>query len=347
MSPKPAGNKGIPEHRHVISTREYHALRDAFAKNTFEELPDSKWPTAPLRAGRRECGRAQLIPAAVIEDDALLTPEQQDLLLEAMWNQHKEIYDSGDLAADAMDALSIIFLERATGPDANVPTGVDDLLDMRGLKPKLGGKGRRGGYTAKQRAEILQAVSHVANVWMTVPLGSRRGRQEVCQSRAFIITDRLGQIRFDHRVDVSHFIFRPGSIFGRFLWGTARKVALLSAKALQYDRYRQKWEKRLARYLSWQWRVRARNQNYEQPYRVSALLDAAGGELDPRRPMRTKTRLEGALEFLRRDGVIGGWRYKDWAANTRAHGWSAFWLSRSIIIEPLASIRQAYSEISR
>jgi hypothetical protein len=40
-------------------------------------------------------------------------------------------------------------------------------------------------------------------------------------------------------MDVERFIFRPGKVFAHFLFGPGRQTALLSAKALHYDPYRQ------------------------------------------------------------------------------------------------------------
>ena len=122
--------------------------------------------------------------------------------------------------------------------------------------------------------------------------------RKAIQSRAFTITDLFGQIRLDGGLDVEKFIFRPGKVLAHFLFGPGRQSAMLSAKALAYDPYRQKWEKRLARYLSYQWRCRAHNGDYLQPFRVATLLDATGAELDRRDPARTRTRLEKALDTL-------------------------------------------------
>ena len=62
--------------------------------------------------------------------------------------------------------------------------------------------------------------------------------------------------------------------------------------------YRQTWEKRLARYLSYQWRCKAHEGRYWQPFRVATLLAAVGAELDQRKPSRTRERLEKAPETL-------------------------------------------------
>jgi hypothetical protein len=331
----------------VISSAPYRALQDALAKNTFDHDPDSIWPTAQLK-GRRASGTAQLMPA-VLDEVNFLTPEERDSLTQVMWEQRKDI---GDLDADVLDSLSALWIEKSKGPDARVVADIDELLLLRGLKRKLGGHGRRGGFTNKQRTTILAALSRVHNVWLTVetdvfqyarPRAKRKN--EVVQSRPFVVTDMLGQLRFNGYVEVHKFIFQPGSLFAAFIWGPVRQVALLSAKALHYHPRRQKWEKRLARYFSWQWKIRAAGQNHEQPYAVATLLEAVGEKFRRRNSKRLKARFERALNTLRLDEVIAAWRYS--LELGPCHGWAKRWLQTSVVVEPPGVIRSSYDSLTR
>ena len=105
---------------------------------------------------------------------------------------------------------------------------------------------------------MLQALGRVQSLWLQMAkvevyeatrTGRRRATQKGIQSRAFVITDLFGQLRPDGFLDVEKFVFRPGQVFGHFLFGPGRQTALLSAQALHYDPLRQTWEKRLTRYL--------------------------------------------------------------------------------------------------
>ena len=117
---------------------------------------------------------------------------------------------------------------------------------------------------------------------------------------------------------------------------------------MAYDPYRQTWEKRLARYLSYQWRCRAHNGDYLQPFRVATLLDAAGAELDRRDPARTRARLEKALDTLLQDRVIAAWQYDRWEEHlVTRRGWAPHWLQTTILIEPPESIRGTYQRLAR
>jgi hypothetical protein len=228
---------------------------------------------------------------------------------------------------------------------------VDDLLSLRGLTRHRGGQGRRGGYMAHQRTKMLQSLSHIQNLWLTMAEletyngeDARPGRRRrkpttrAIQSRAVVITDLMGQLRLDGFVDVEKFIFRPGKVFAYFLAGPGRQTALLSAKALQYDPYRQTWEKRLTRYLSWQWRCEARTGNYLQPFEATTLLKAVGHPVNRRRLAWQRERLEKTLDTIQHDQVITAWQYAqehdDWPKST-------------VLIEPPDRIREQYQHLEQ
>ena len=155
-------------------------------------------------------------------------------------------------------------------------------------------------------------------------------------------------MRMDGYMDVERFVFRPGKVFAHFLMGPGRQTALLSAKALHYDPYRQVFEKRLTRYFSYQWRVRASSARYKQPYRVRTLLEAIGHTINLRLPARTRDRLEMALDRLTADQIIASWHYEHWNEEAASrHGWVTLWLDAIIQVEPPEEIRTAYQALER
>lgn len=339
-------------HLTVMSSGHYHALREALYKNTFQQIEGTPWPTAVLEKGNAR-GQAQLRPA-LADGQLLLAPEEAEALANVMWHHREEL---SDLDADVLDALSALWLRQARSLQDDAVADVDRLLEMRGIKPKRGGQGRRGGYEPEQRAEMLRALTHIQNLWLnmhemdvyeTDAKGRRKRVKQAIQSRPFVITDRVGQQRLDGYMDVRTFVFRPGKAFAHFLMGPGQQTALLSAKALKYDPYHQRWEKRLARYFSWQWRTRARNADFLRPFRIETLMDAADESVDSRNPSRTRDRLEKALDALQRDQVIAMWQYDRWneeAANRR--GWAQEWLQATVLIEPPEVIKDHYQRLER
>jgi hypothetical protein len=299
--------KQVQEYLEVMNSAHYHAIRDALARRQFVQTDESPWPTATLDKGRAK-GFAELRPAAM-DLLSFVPPDEEKLWVDRMWKQREEL---SDLDADALDALSSIWLKQAKNIDQDAVADVDELLEMRGVLQKKSGNGRRGGYHQAQRAEMLCALSHIQNLWMNMtemevyeeaPGRKRKGPPKVMavKSRAFTITDMMGQLRFDGHMDVSRFIFRPGKVFASFLFNIGRQTALLSARALRYDSYRQRAEKRLTRYLSWQWRCQASSGSGPKAYRAATLIEAIGDPLNERHPGRVRDRLEKVLDTLQTD----------------------------------------------
>jgi hypothetical protein len=82
-----------------------------------------------------------------------------------MWRQREEL---SDLDADALDALSAIWLAQAQGVGDRAGADVDGLLTMRGIKPRSRGNGRRSGFEPEQRAERQRAIAHIQNIWISI-----------------------------------------------------------------------------------------------------------------------------------------------------------------------------------
>lgn len=337
----------------VLSSGHFQSLREALYKNSFKQVEGTPWPTAVLERGGAK-GYAQLRPA-VLDSEPLLPASQIEAWAQTMWRQQSEL---SDLDADALDALCAIYLAQAREPDDAAIADVDEILTMRGLKPKRGGQGRRGGFEPEQRAEMLRALSHIQNLWINIAEvkvyekaksggKAKRPITKTLQSRPFLITDRMGQIRLDGYMDVERFIFRPGKAFAEFLFGSGRQTGLLFKRALQYDPYRRKWEKRLTRYVSWHWRAVARTGNFVQVYRVQTLLEAVGETLNVRYPSKTRARLERALDTLLGDGVIAGWEYGRFDERVvEQRGWGRHWLVATVVIEAPDPIKDYYARLA-
>jgi Helix-turn-helix domain len=344
------------QHLIVLNPAHYQAIRESLAHNTFTTVEGVPWPAAPIDTGPAR-GLLQLRPVTM-EVQPWMSPEETDHWAQRMWEQRKEL---SDLDADALDALCGLWLTQVQRVGDDAVADVDELLALRGLQPKRGGAGRLGGYRPEQRDAMLRAVLHVQNLWVHLTAlevyqytGVRpRRRQcqptpETIQSRVFTITDLLGHLRPDGFMNVEKFIFRPGKVFAHFLFGAGRQTALLAAQALRYDPVQQTWEKRLARYLSYQWRCKAHAGDLLQPFKVASLLAAAGATCNRRKPFLTRARLEKALDTLLQDQVIAAWQYDRWDETcTTRRGWADVWLRATILIEPPDVIQTHYQAIAR
>ena len=280
-------------------------------------------------------------------------PEEEARLRDCMWQQVGQL---GDLDADVLDALSDFWIRHARHPDQKVVCTVSYLLERRGMKPKKSGAGRRGGYYASQENAIRAAVGRISILLVSADVdtyhpqpGKRRTRKEKkrVSSRAVVVDTTAGQMRLDGRTEVQAFTFCPGSIFAMFLFGPGRQVALQSVRALSYHQKNEWREKRLTRYLSWQWKCDAKNGGGVKTFRLRTLLDAIAEQPNTAHPSKTLERLVDALDRLKSDGVIGCWSPSpEWnAIDFGKPGWLQAWLEATVDIEPPGDISERYGSL--
>jgi DNA-binding XRE family transcriptional regulator len=336
----------------IPSGAPYYALQEIMATKDFRQLDGIPWPTALINKKSAK-GTAQLRPAAM-DENPLMAPDEVDAWAKIMWRTRDQL---SDLDVDVMDSLAAVYLQQTRKPGESAAVDIDDILAMRGLKPKRGGSGTRGGYTPKQRQEAQAALARIQSIWLDMAevdayedteRGGRRRSRKTIQSRPFVISDRMGQMRLDGFMDVERFIFRPGEVFAHYLHGPGRQTALLNAKILNFDPYRETWEKRLGRYLTNLWRIRARVGACMEPLRTQTLLETVGDELNPRRGARTRERLERALDALAERAIINAWQYDRWDEDTtQQRNWFESWMQATVVIEPPDEIQEHYQELEQ
>ena len=248
-----------------------------------------------------------------------------------------------------MDAMCATWIIQASSEESRAVITADDILKLRGLMPHLSGNGRRGGFTLEQRQDVVGAIQDLENIWFEITENVKRGsksKSDFIQSRAVAVTDRGGQMRTDGTLDVMWFVFRPGNIFARYLLTEGRQSALLAAQALRFNVRTEAVEKRLVRYLSWQWRIRSKSATYLQPYEAQTLIKETGIKIPDRNVNRACERLEKALERLQSDQLISNWQYVDWDwSQAGKRNWIKNWLSAKISIEPPDFITDTYERI--
>jgi len=336
----------------TLSAQHFKECQEAMCKRLFKARQGTSWPTYSLSGGR---GHIQLRPPQ-IDGGIFLPPEQEESLSKAMFKQIREL---SDLDADALDILTATWISQARSVESRAIGDIDQFLAIRGLTPKHKGRGR--AFKRKQRQEMLRSISRIQNLWFDMgevevySLESKRKKKikEIIQSRAFVITDTKGQRRLDGLIDVQKFIYVPGAAFAHWIFGPGRQVMQLASKALKYDPYRQKPEKRLARLFTYHWRVEATTGRVVKPYRIATLLEEIGEDeisQDKRKryPNRVKERLETALDQLKEDNVIAAWQYaENWDENLiqEKRGWFDDFLKVSIFVEAPANIQAHYQTI--
>lgn len=335
-----------------------HNASRAIASADGWEIPEgSIYPIKKIERGKTKADVA-LRPTA-LDVDLYPAPEIQSFFASQMLDLKSDL---SPLATYAFDAMTAVYLDQTRNPGEAAYLRIDDLLEGRGLKRHKGGSGRRGGYAAERRREMLQALSQVGAAWLRVDqtpaieetASGKRKRTKIraVESRLFVITDKAGQLRLDGSMDVEEIAFRPGEIVAHFLHGPGRQIALQAATLAHYDFYRESVEYLLGHYLYWQWRADSKNGNAPKEYRIETLLKEAGLELNRRDPARTRERIEKALDRLHTDNHIAGWQYRQGDAERLEEiagsvGWAEEWLRFVVFVECPDAIRDHYDKIKR
>jgi len=344
-------DRQLPEYMAVPSSELYHCTREIVARGAFAQNNGERWPTAKIR-------RDNLTADVQIKPDPKIEPYLMENELIAWQTKVADIaLGMDDTTADVLDYVTYEVIRQAQRHDQDVTFSAKRFYELRGIKRHRAGDGHRGGYKTEYRREFAREVEKLGTTWIRVAEMNvietdekgkrRRSTKRGIESPAIVVCARAGQLNLGGHVEPDTFMGRLGPLFASAVFGSWRQTALISTKALGYDPYRQLPEKRLTRYLSWQWRIRQGFGNYLQPYKVRTLLEATGMSIDKAHPERTKDRLETALGTLTADGVVSGWQYgAGWDEEiVGKRGWAAKWADWSIEVEPPQAILDHYKTI--
>jgi hypothetical protein len=329
------------------SNQAFVIFREKMAKGLYE-FPPGEFPRLDICGGKVK-GWAIIKPENV---SPVINEQLKAELQETMRRKVLDIAKRGDLAADVFTIITAKWLREARHDEAMITITADEIMEARGLKKQKAGSGRRGGYKEEWRQEIAEQIDTLSQHWIVIGemdvwqevKGKRKKVKWQGEGRAINLDMRYGQARVDGSTDAFAWYIRPGSVFSRFLFGPGRETALLSCKALQYDYYRQKLEKRLAYYLAYIWRID--EGRTLEGLLARTLLEKAGMEVDKRQPSRTRDRLHKALDQLKEDAVISWWEYEDPAQATAAdRQWAKRWVDAKILIEAPEAITKHYLPI--
>lgn len=254
-----------------------------------------------------------------------------------------------DLTADILDAAFAMFIERCTSPEQTVVMRADDFLRFRSLQP------RGHGYWSSQKQEIAHRIAVLSNTWINlheaetyVPNGKgKREKLKRLRSRALVVSS-VAEEESSEGTSICAWKLRPGDLFIPMLTSqSGKQIALLSKKVLAYDYYRHAFEKRTARYLFYLFRVRQNKGEYLKGIRVSSILAAIRKTVSKSDPIKTKNRLEAALDRLCEDEVIRSWQYQEADESVIGRrGWANEWMNWCIVVEPPQEVLDQYSQIS-
>ncbi len=304
------------------------AMRAMMAGNTHWQRPEGQQPYYADRDG----------VMVYAQEGADFNP----LALDAAWQRVLSLDDSK--VNTFLICLGKWLVDTAGGARGLTKTRVHvaDILSFRGLK-----KEPHGGYKRTQKEEAKQDILALNSIWVRsvekVFIG--RGKSE---NRA--IDSRLLEVAIESNPDLfggfEPFAFRiaPGDWAAHYLGEHNRQIATLLRPVMRYDPAKQRLAMRIGIYLATQWRIRAKTENYEQPWSVATLLNGAFVELPTANLDRFRQQFEQALDRLQSDNVISGWEYvKDTQLPVRK--WFGHWLEWGVKITPVEAAIENYADI--
>ncbi|MEH6842270.1 helix-turn-helix transcriptional regulator, partial [Priestia megaterium] len=295
----------------------FHRLRETISKNEFDiatEIPTLKIEEKALEATaqvRPENAYLKIKSNAAIEQWENLTSQA--------------ITSMDDLTADIFDIVSILWMQQATHKEQMIHFHTDDALNLRRLQGRKENQdGYHTSYRKKERDDIMKRLAALTTIWIRIERenlrfinedqGSFDEIEQVQFNPLFLVDSVNVAYRGESPIGIYECSIRPGELLASFLYGSQKSSGLLALKTLEYHPTKQKYHKRLSRYLSWQWRIRQKSADYLRAYHIGGekgLLKVMDLDGNPRYGSRIKEQFEEILDTLQQDGIIKEWNYKE------------------------------------
>jgi hypothetical protein len=221
-------------------------------------------------------------------------------------------------------------------------------------------KHAKGGYRTEDRREVVELIEALERIEVTGSVeGYERGKGRRGKKSTLTIRRPL--------IVVSHRVTQPGMLVGKerpvawYLragdWAAeleqvGLQYAVMTKALLQLNPQNDMHAFNLGSHLTEEYRIRASQQSWKQPYRVCKLLEGAEIEVDRKNPGRFRKRIEAALDVLSNPvdmqgtPVIERWGYQN-PVEAKGRGWLDRWLDSGIIITPPASLSRPYEDMGR
>ncbi len=346
-SPFRDGAARIPTHSPILAMLE--AFHNGEIGKGWTDYEGQRAPTYQVTTNRKS-RRPGAIYVSVRAGDGALTPLGD--VLPRLWDQVRAL---DDLASDVL--LFCIAQCAGQSDDLSVPVWVtaDAILDARGVQ-RIRRQGEPGnwqhGHRTEDRLAVGRALAQLDSVWLeimdveVIPERKRRkGQRLTHESRALTLLDRVTQHDLTGNQVLLAARVLPGTWAQAYKELGLRPFGLLMKKALEYNPYRERPQKRLAKYFAFHYRWNAATPTLRRT--VADLLETAGIEPEPANPQRTKSRLHKALDRLQADGVVGRWNAVIDDTKLPAKGWLPHWLQTIVEIERPGVLDTHYARFAR
>lgn len=279
-----------------------------------------------------------------------------ETMLQSLWERIQSI---SDLDGDVFLCLLAQWMAAPRDAQGFVWITAEQILDYRGIRPRMQhvipsdktSPMRRAGHRQENLVEIAASISRIRDThvsmrqWITEPSRSKRGKgrpkKQLFQEASYlmVIADTVLQreIEWNRTSEATPatnpslsiaWRYQPGGWQEIFLDGPNRQIAWLIQRALNYDRYHEVFEKRLARYFMFH--MGTRLTGTATTCKIGDILKELSLPINWSDPEKTRTRFEKAMHRLQSDQQITEWEMaKDYGPLPRRH-WLNTWLNYDI-----------------
>jgi hypothetical protein len=323
---------------------DFHLMRDIVTKKKEYKQGETGYLATEIIDNKGQVrGMAELRP----NDTGVpqLAADQQEMWLELI---ESTLNSLDEMTADLFDLITYLWMVTPKNNDGYIEFHSNDALRLRNLRKRTA-NGRELDYREEDRFNIMKRVAALSSIW--VSLGEQKikviNAEEMQDNELYKFKDfqrmfEIGKIRvaYDKKTGEAKGIYavqvKPTSILTPYLEGPNRSIGLLDLKIFQYSHYTQREQKRLARYLNLQWKIRTMRRSLQQPFKVSTLLKVL--DISSRyNGVQIRDKFENVLDELQKDNVIKTWHYTEEIDEEMVgrKGWfKNYWSKINVIIMP-------------
>lgn len=262
----------------------------------------------------------------------------------------------GPLTRNVFGSLIVIASARSAPFALPLWVSPEDCLDVMGRVPitKPGEPASWShGHRTEDKLEVCRALLdlsdlHIELVDVEVP--GRRGKTDLLnrRGRVLVVTD-AEERRPKEAGDIVTSGQRIRVVFGawvdEFGENGLKQFGLISQKAISYTAPYEA-EGGLAWYLAFHFGYDRSGAARPLRRKVGTLLEESGLVQNTRYPHKTRSRLEGALNRLAADGVLGRWKYTtDVDAALPAKNWARDWHEMTVALTPPQVVDDGYAAL--
>lgn len=320
---------------------DYHLMRDIVTKKKgFKEKEPGILGKEIIDNQGNVRGLAELRPSMLLDDN----DDEQKIWLNLL---ESTINSLDEMTADLFDLISYLWMVQPKDADGYIDFHSDDALRLRYAEKEASGEELY--FREKERFNIMKRVAALSSVWVSmgddqikVINTENLEENELYKFKDYTRMFEIGSIRvaFDKKTNEPKGIYalqiKPSAVLMPYLDGTKPSLGLLDLKVFQYSHYTQREQKRLTRYLNYQWKIRSLKRTIQQPFKVATLLKTM--DFSTRyNGVQIRDKFEQILDELQQDNVIQSWEYSETIDENRVgkKGWfNDYWSQINVTILP-------------